>query len=258
MKLSGNTILITGGSAGIGRALAQRFADLGNTVVVTGRNPAKLEEAKASSPNINAIRSDAGDPQQIQALADQMREQYPNLNVLINNAGVMRHINLSHSVDDLQGLTAEVDINVAGPIRLVSAFIELLKANRGTIINVSSGLAFVPLHSAPIYCATKAAIHSYSVSLRQQLSKEDVEVIELMPPAVRTDLLGDVPEGGGFKILTTDELVDATVKGLQAGREEIRPGQANQLHWMSRIAPNFINAQLEKGSKALIPPPELA
>ncbi|MEM7436759.1 MAG: SDR family NAD(P)-dependent oxidoreductase [Myxococcota bacterium] len=258
MKLTGNTMLITGGSAGIGLALAQKFAELGNDVIVTGRNAEKLEAAKAASSRITTVQSDAGDPEQIKALATQMREQHPKLNVLINNAGVMFHRNLSVPTDDLTGLTAELDINVAGPIRLVSAFIEQLKANKGTIINVSSGLAFVPLHSAPIYCATKAAIHSYSVSLRQQLAREGVEVVELMPPAVRTEMLGEVPDEGGFQILTTDQLVQATIKGLESGRHEIRPGQANQLHWMSRIAPGFINAQLEKGSKSLIPPPELA
>lgn len=258
MKLEGNTILITGGSSGIGLAFAKKFAELGNDVIVTGRNPSKLDEAKASVPGITTIQSDAGNPAEIKALAAQVRKQHPTLDVLMNNAGVMFHRNLSVSEDDLASFTSEVDINVSGPIRLVSAFIDQLKANRGTIINVSSGLAFVPLHSAPIYSATKAAIHSYSMSLRQQLSDQGVEVIELMPPAVRTELLGDVPSEGGFQILTTDQLVEATVKGLQAGRSEIRPGQANQLHWMSRIAPAFINAQLEKGSKALIPPAELA
>ncbi|MEM9727333.1 MAG: SDR family NAD(P)-dependent oxidoreductase [Myxococcota bacterium] len=258
MELTGNTILITGGSAGIGLAFAQKFAELGNEVIVTGRNPAKLEAAKAASPNITTIQSDAGNPNDIRALASQLQEQHPKLNVLFNNAGVMVHRNLGVSDDDLESLTSEVDINVSGPIRLVSAFIKQIKANKGTIINVSSGLAFVPLHSAPIYSATKAAIHSYSVSLRQQLGNHGVEVIELMPPAVRTEMLGEVPAEGGFQIMTTDELVNATIKGIQAGRKEIRPGQANQLHWMSRIAPGFINAQLEKGSKALIPPSELA
>lgn len=258
MELKGNTILITGGSGGIGLAFAKKFAELGNDVIITGRNPAKLDEAKAAVPGLATIKSDAGDSAAIKALAAQVREQYPKLNVLMNNAGVMFHRNLSVPEDDLESFTSEVDINVSGPIRLVSAFIEQLKANRGTIINVSSGLAFVPLHSAPIYSATKAAIHSYSVSLRQQLSNQGVEVIELMPPAVRTEMLGEVPDEGGFQILTTEQLVQATVKGLQSGRSEIRPGQANQLHWMSRIAPAFINAQLEKGSKALIPPAELA
>jgi NAD(P)-dependent dehydrogenase (short-subunit alcohol dehydrogenase family) len=111
---------------------------------------------------------------------------------------------------------------------------------------------------SPIYCATKAALHSYTLALRQQLKDHGVEVIELMPPAVHTDLTADLPDDGDFKIITTEQLMAETFKGLRAGREEIRPGQANQLYWMSRIAPGFINAQLEKGSKALVPPPEQA
>jgi uncharacterized oxidoreductase len=139
---------------------------------------------------------------------------------------------------------------------MVSAFIEQITANKGTIINVSSGLAFVPLTAAPIYCATKAAMHSFTTSLRFQLQDSGVRVIELMPPAVKTELTTDLPEGGGITLITTDVLVAATIKSLKADELEIRVGQANQLHWMSRIAPGFINAQLFNGSKSLIPPPE--
>ena len=257
MKLSGNTILITGGSAGIGLALAQKFIELDNKVIITGRNAERLAAAKAITPQLETIQNDVADPAAVQALANQIATQYPELNVLINNAGVMRPKNLTGPSKDIVGLTDELDVNVAGPIRMISVLIDRLKQNRGAIINVSSGLAWVPLQMAPIYCATKAALHSYTISLRQQLKGQGVEVIELAPPAVRTELIGDMPEDGGdFKIITTDELVDATIKGLRAGHDEIRPGQANQLYWMSRIAPGFINAQLEKGSKDMVPPPE--
>ena len=137
----------------------------------------------------------------------------------------------------------------------MSVLIDILKRNNGTIINVSSGLAFVPLPAAAIYCATKAAIHSYTISLRQLLKSHGVEVIELAPPAVKTNL-APIPEGEGVKVITTDELVTATIKGLRSGTQEIRPGQANQLHWMSRIAPQFIAGQLAKGSAKMIPPSE--
>jgi uncharacterized oxidoreductase len=130
--------------------------------------------------------------------------------------------------------------------------IEQIKANKGTIINVSSGLAFVPLTAAPIYSGTKAFIHAYTITLRQQLRPHGVEVIELMPPAVRTDLV-PYPEDPGFKVISTDELVAATFKALGKGTSEIRPGQANSLRFMSRVAPGFIQGQLEKGSKSLIP-----
>ena len=256
MKLQGNTILITGGSAGIGLALAKQFASLGNEVVITGRNADKLEAARQETPALEIIQSDAADPVAVQALAAEVAERFPAMNVLVNNAGVMIPRNHTGPANDLVALTAELDVNLAGPIRMVSVLIDRLKANQGTIINVSSGLAFVPLQLSPIYCATKAALHSYTISLRQQLKDEGVEVIELMPPAVRTELTADMPEDGDFKILTTAELMDETFKGLRAGRLEIRPGQANQLYWMSRVAPGFINAQLEKGSKAMVPPPE--
>jgi uncharacterized oxidoreductase len=165
----------------------------------------------------------------------------------------MRFKNLSHSTVNLLELTAEIDINLAGPIRTVSVLIDTLKRNKGTIVNVSSGLAFVPLPAAAIYCATKAAMHSYSISLRHLLSAHGVEVVELIPPSVKTNL-APIPDDGSVKSLTTDELVAATIKGLKSGAREIRPGQANQLHWMSRIAPRFIAEQLAKGSDVMIPP----
>jgi uncharacterized oxidoreductase len=258
MKLDGNTILITGGSSGIGLALAKQFLSLGNEVIITGRNAQKLEAAKQETPALHTLQSDAADPEAVRALAAEVAERFPRMNVLLNNAGVFIPRNHTGPTDDLVALTAELDINLAGPIRMVSVFIDQLKANRGTIINVSSGLAFVPLQISPVYCATKAALHSYTLSLRQQLKGEGVEVIELMPPAVHTALTADLPDDGDFKLLTTDELMSQTFKGLRAGQLEIRPGQANQLYWMSRIAPSFINAQLEKGSKSLVPPPESA
>jgi uncharacterized oxidoreductase len=256
MKLQGNTILITGGSAGIGLALAKELVGLGNEVIVTGRSADKLEAARNEVPGIQTFQSDAADPDAVKALAAHIDANYPELNVLVNNAGVFIPRNHTGPSKDLSELTSEIDINFAGPVRTVSVLIDRLKANRGTIINVSSGLAFVPLQLSPIYCATKAAMHSYTISLRQQLKDQGIEVIELMPPAVKTALTADMPEDGDFKIMTTEELMKETFKGLRAGREEIRPGQANQLFWMSRIAPGFINAQLAKGSKAMVPPPE--
>lgn len=256
MKLQGNKILITGGSAGIGLSLAKEFVALGNEVIVTGRSAGKLAAAKTEVPSLHTYQSDAADPDAVKGLATFIDAEHPDMNVLVNNAGVFIPRNHTGPAKDLVELTSEIDINFAGPVRIVSVLVDRLKANRGTIINVSSGLAFVPLALSPIYCATKAAMHSYTISLRQQLKDEGVEVIELMPPAVKTALTADMPEDGDFKIMTTDELMKETFKGLRAGKLEIRPGQANQLHWMSRLAPGFINAQLEKGSKPMIPPPE--
>ena len=252
MKLEGNTILITGGSVGIGLALAEEFVKLGNTVIVTGRNKTKLAAAKQKVPELVTIQSDVGDAAAVQKLAKTIASKHSALNVLINNAGVMEYRNLTETPKDLKELSYEIDINVTGPIRMNSALIDVLKANKGTIINVSSGLAYVPLIAMPIYCATKAAIHSYTITLRQQL-KGMVEVLELMPPAVRTEMTADLKEEGGFSFLTTEELVKGTISGLRAGHEEIRPGQANQLYWMSRIAPGFIQGQLAKGGAPFVP-----
>src|SRR5438309_7085002 len=253
MKLTGRTILITGGSAGIGLAFALKFLELGNEVIVTGRRQATLDQVKAKHPKLHIIQSDAADTAQIAALAARVKVECPKLDVLMNNAGIFLNKNLKAPASDLGGLMLEMNINVGGVIGMTSAFIDILTANKGTLINVSSALAFVPLPSAPIYSATKAAIHSYTQSLRFQLEETGVEVIELMPPVVKTDLAADITEGDGFTVITTDELVKRSFASLKAGALEIRPGQAKQLAFMRRLAPDFINRQLWKASKKLVP-----
>jgi uncharacterized oxidoreductase len=252
MNLTGRTVLITGGSSGIGLAFALRFLELGNQVIVTGRRQAVLDEVKEKHPKLHTIRSDVADPAQIAALAARVKADFPKLDVLMNNAGVMLHKNLKASAADVAGLMTEMNINVGGVIGMTSAFIDILTATRGTLINVSSALAFEPLPSAPIYSASKAAIHSYTQSLRFQLQDAGVEVIELMPPAVKTDLTADLPEGS-LKLITTDELVKQSFAGLKASAVEIRPGQAKQLAFLRRLAPDFINGLLWKASKKLVP-----
>jgi uncharacterized oxidoreductase len=252
MRFTGHTILITGGSAGIGLSFAAKFLELGNEVIVTGRRPSALDAAKARYPQLHTMTCDVRDPNSVTLLAAEMKERFPQLDVLMNNAGILVHRNLRVPVASLEDLTAEMDTNVNGTIRTTAALIDLLTANRGTIINVSSALAFVPLPSAPIYCATKAAVHSFTTSLRFQLEGSGVRVVELMPPAVKTDLSRDLPEER-MALITTDELVAATIPALEAGRTEIRPGQSNQLYWLSRLAPGIINRLLYKTSKALIP-----
>ena len=252
MKLTNRTILITGGSAGIGLAFALKFAELGNEVIVTGRRQSVLDKVKAKYAKLHILQSDVADPAQIAALAARVKADFPRLDVLMNNAGIMLYKSLKAPAADLAGLTAELNINVGGVIGMTSAFIDILTANKGTVINVSSGLAFVPLPAAPIYCATKAAIHSYTQSLRFQLEETGVEVIELMPPAVKTDMTAEISEGGG-SVITTDELVKQSFGSLKAGALEIRPGQSKTLAWMRRLAPDFINRQLWKASKKLVP-----
>jgi len=253
MILNGRTILITGGSAGIGLAFALKFVELGNEVIVTGRRQSVLDEVKRKHPKLHTIQSDVADPAQIITLARRVKMEFPRLDVLMNNAGIMLHKNLKAPTADIDGLVIEMNINMGGVVRMTSAFIDVLTANKGTVINVSSGLAFVPLPSAPIYCATKAAVHSYTQSLRFQLEGTGVEVIDLMPPAVRTDLSANIAEGDGITLMTTDELVKQSFASLKKGTLEIRPGQAKQLALMRRLAPDFINRQLWKASKKLVP-----
>jgi uncharacterized oxidoreductase len=252
MRLTGRTILITGGSAGIGLAFALKFLDLGNQVIVTGRRQAVLDDVKANYPKLHTIQSDVADGAQITALAARVKANFPRLDVLMNNAGILVYKDLKVPAADLADLMREMNINVGGVIGMTSAFIDLLTANKGTVINVSSGLAFVPLPAAPIYSATKAAIHSYTQSLRFQLEETGVEVIELMPPAVKTDMTTEIAEGGG-KVITTDELVKQSFASLKAGALEIHPGQSKQLALLRRVAPDFINRQLWKASKGLVP-----
>ena len=183
MNTTGNTILITGGGTGIGRRLAEAFKALGNQVVIAGRRPQKLD-------GIASFTLDVADAGQIRPFAERMAAEFPTLNVLINNAGIMRVEKLQSQPEGLADAEAIVATNLLGPIRLTAALLPLLqKQARSTIMNVSSGLAFVPLSLTPTYCATKAALHSYTQSLRYQLRATATEVLELVPPYVATDLL---------------------------------------------------------------------
>jgi len=209
MKLSGNTILITGGGSGIGRELALRFHALGNKVIVAGRRREALEETIGGREGMFAIGFDVADPASIEAAARALVADHPDLNILINNAGIMASEDLSAS-RDLGIAEATVTTNLLGPIRLTNALIDHLKSRPdSTIVNLSSGLASVPLVSAPTYSATKAAIHSYTLSLREQL-KGQVEVIELIPPGVQTDLTPGQSTREGYMPL--DDYIDEVMR----------------------------------------------
>jgi uncharacterized oxidoreductase len=191
MQTTGNTILITGGGSGIGRGLAEAFHRLGNHVIIAGRRKQALEETTAANPGMTSLTLDIEDAADIRSFAAQAATRYPALNVLINNAGIMRVENLNAQQDDLADAEATIATNLMGPIRLTAALLPLLERQpHSVIMNVSSGLAFVPMAPTPTYCATKAAIHSYTQSLRYQLQGSTTEVLELIPPYVATDLLG--------------------------------------------------------------------
>lgn len=205
MRQTGNTILITGGGSGIGAALAQRFHDLGNTVIVAGRRPEALDEAIAGRANMHAMTVDVESAEAIEAFAEEVIAAHPALNVLINNAGIMRY----EPVDtrrDLIDAEATITTNLLGPIRLIDALVDHLASRPdAAIVNVTSGLAFVPMDATATYCATKAAMHSYTVSLRTALA-DRIEVIELVPPAVRTDLTPGQADRESYQPL--DEFAD--------------------------------------------------
>jgi uncharacterized oxidoreductase len=249
MRLEGNAILITGGASGIGFELAKELVKRKNTVAITGRDQGKLDRAKQQAPELHVFQSDVSNPADIASLHDRVLAALPNLNVLVNNAGVMRAINVHKDEGSLEDFTREIDINFTGPVRMVRQFLpHLKKMSSAAIINVSSGLAFVPLPIAPVYCATKAAMHSFSLSLRVQLKKSSVKVFEIAPPTTQTEMLGsfDSSDMEGVPIMKVEELVRLSIKGIERDEFEIRPGQSNQLRFMNRLAPNFILAQLSK------------
>jgi uncharacterized oxidoreductase len=190
MKINGNTILITGGGSGLGRALAEALLAEGNQVVIAGRRRHVLENTVKANPRMKFLVLNIEDPASIEAFASQVEAQYPALNVLVNNAGIMRPENLK--TGNTANAEAIIATNLLGPIRLTSALLPLFqKQSKATIMNVSSGLAFVPMAMTPTYCATKAAIHSWTQSLRYQLQGTSVEVLEWIPPYVQTELMGE-------------------------------------------------------------------
>ncbi len=248
MKLSDNTILITGGSSGIGFELVRQLLPLKNTILITGRDAEKLAKVKKTFPEVHTFQSDVSDAAAIESLFEKVTKQFPELNVLINNAGIMKMLNL-HEQNDLTRLTQEIEINLNGPIRMVQKFLpHLKKKSAAAIVNVTSGLAFVPLPTSPVYCSTKAALHSFTLSLRVQLKNSKVQVFELAPPATQTELLGhmDPVDMKGITVMRVEKMVETALAGMRNDELEIRPGQSNQLKFMSRVAPQFILNQLSR------------
>ena len=251
MKLTQRTILITGGTSGIGLELARQLLERKNTVIVTGRDQEKLHAAKRMLPDVHTFQSDVSRPDAIETLHDRLLAQFPELDTLINNAGIMRNLNLNQD-RDLIDVTREIEINLSGPIRMIQQFLPHLKTrHRALIVNVSSGLAFIPLPVSPVYCATKAALHSFTQSLRVQLEGTGVQVIELAPPGVETPLFrGEfAEETKGQKAMEVGVLARHAIAGIEAGKPEIRPGLSNVLKMMSRLAPGFMFSQMVKMSK---------
>ncbi|MCB5424945.1 SDR family oxidoreductase [Altererythrobacter sp. CC-YST694] len=208
MKLTGNTILVTGGGSGIGQGLARKFHDLGNTVIVAGRRASALAETVAGRENMHRLELDVADPASVAAALEMLARDYPRLNMLIHSAGIMTHDELG----DVDTAARIIDTNLMGTIRVVEGLIPQLEGKENaTICTVSSGLAFIPLPSTPAYSASKAAVHSYTVSLRHRL-KGKAEVIEIAPPAVQTGLTPGQESRAGFMPLA--DYLDETMENF--------------------------------------------
>ena len=218
MKLTSTAALITGGASGIGFALAERFLKAGAEVLICGRREEKLLEARRKHPELKTRVCDVALETDRIALYDWAVSESPGLNALVNNAGIQQKVNLARS-ERWERVQEEITINFEAPVHLSMLFIPHLKnQGRAAILNVTSGLAFVPKTDVPVYCATKAALHSFTLSLRHQLANTPIEVIEIIPPAVNTDLGGPGLHTFGVPL---EEFADAVMKGLAAGEKEI-------------------------------------
>lgn len=231
MKLSGNTILITGGATGIGYALAKQFIGLGNKVVICGRRELKLKEAKEQFPEIITSVCDLEVEAERVGLARWISENYPELNVLINNAGVQNGLSILSDIN-IEKIHQEIEINFVAPVHLSNLFVPILKkSENASIINITSGLAFTPLAFLPVYCATKAAVHSVSLSLRHLLAKTSVRVFEIAPPIVDTELDKGARANRGQENygITSDECAVLIIEALKNDVFETGIGQAENL-----------------------------
>ena len=246
MQTNGNTILITGGGRGLGRELAHTWHALGNTVIVAGRTQASLDETAAGHANIHTMIVDVGDADDLARFAKKVVEVHPAINVLVNNAGIMRFEDITEE-RELGDAEATIATNLLGPIRLIDGLIEHLKAQENAaIINVTSGLAFVPMPRTATYSATKAAMHSYTVSLRAKLEGK-VEVIELAPPAVQTELTPGQSTREGYMPL--DEFIEETMLGFTAEETPQEVLTQNVLFLRNAEAEGRFDKALEMTSK---------
>lgn len=237
MNLSGNTILITGGSSGIGLELCKQLSKWNNTIIICSRSMEKLKEAKKLVPQIKIIQCDLGDLAQCNGLIEQIQFRYPQINILINNAAIVHKINFVETKEAVQMAEKELSVNVLAPINLIKKLYPFLrKKQNANIINITSGLVYVPRSDYPFYCATKAAIHSFTQVLRKQTEKEGVKVTEVFFPAVKTPWhKGHPPQ----MAITPEKAVSEMLTELQKNKDEIKVGAAKLLYRISRIAPKF-------------------
>ncbi len=249
-----DVVFVTGGGSGIGMGLAEAFHARGARVIIAGRTREKLEAVAARHPGMEIEDLEVSNAADVAACVERVSERHPGLNVVINNAGIRRLIDFGRAeAYRPEEIAEEIDVNLKGLIYVTNAFLPLLKQqSTARLVHIGSGLGFVPLVFAPIYSATKAATHSFTVSLRTQLRGTGVKVIEIIPPAVETalDRTLSVKPPPAMKL---DAFVSAAMAGLDAGREEVPVGLAKVLLTGSRIAPGFLLNMLTRKTRALLP-----
>jgi uncharacterized oxidoreductase len=232
MKMQANTIFITGGGSGIGRGLAEAFHERGNQIIIAGRREEMLKKTCGANPGMSYIPMDVSDAASVLSGAAEVTSRFPKLNCVINNAGIQKAHDFTHGepVNDAV-VEQEIDTNLLGLIRITAALLpHLQKMDNAALVNVSSGLGFVPLSRFPVYCATKAAVHSFCLSIRHQLRGTGVQVIEIVPPYVATDLGRTHPPGGGGPApMPLDEYIVALMDELAGGPDEAVVGTAKRL-----------------------------
>ena len=241
MKATGNTVLITGGSAGIGFGLAKKFSELGNKVIITGRNEEKLRNAVSQLNNASYIMCDQSKQNDLEDLLLKVQNEFPEVNILINNAGIQYNYSLLEESQPFDRIENEINTNLLSVIKLSTMFIPVLgDKNEAAIINVSSVLAFVPKQSGPVYCATKAGVHSFTQVLRYQLEETNIKVFELIPALVETEMT----KGRGKDKISVDDLVKEFIAGFEKDVKEINIGKVKLLRKLNRFIPNLISKKM--------------
>ncbi|KQS92860.1 SDR family NAD(P)-dependent oxidoreductase [Chryseobacterium sp. Leaf394] len=242
MDLKNSTILITGGTSGMGLEFVKQLSEIGAKIIVTGRNLEALYETKKQFPDVHTFQSDVSNPKDIKDLFDNVTTLFPDLNIIINNAGMMRLIDLQDQSLDLENINREIAINLTGTIQMVHQFLpHLLKQKSAGIVNVSSGIAFMSYSPAPIYSATKAGIRAYTQALRLQLENTNVKVFEMIPPGVKTNLQNDwVKQPNPAMMMNADEMVKISIDGLLKDKKELKPFPIRIIKMATRLMPNVL------------------
>ena len=242
MDLKNSTILITGGTSGLGLEFVKQLTEIGAKVIITGRKIDALIETKKQFPSIETYQSDVSNPKVIEKLFAEVSTQHPNLNIIINNAGLMRLIDLQDDYLDLENINQEITTNLSGTIQMVHQFLpHLLKQKSAGIVNVSSGIALMSYSSAPIYSATKAGVRAYTQALRLQLENTNVKVFEMIPPGVKTNLQNDwEKQPNESMMMTTEKMVKVAINGLLKDKKELKPFLISIIKLASRVAPNLL------------------